>query len=183
MVNGLALKRKPMAARQPIIAFDAKMYRHFAIVTIALTGCIALFADGESREAVAETAVSVAKYEPKKPKGPTLIIKNSDVGAGGGLDGFYRTAGTGDIGIQANQVRGLSRRALAEGDVKRKVDPKRLAQLGLTMEEFEALDEEAQERVLTMLNNGVSMTERYEGIERASRASAARSGGGSNSDF
>ena len=30
-----------------------KMYRHFAAVTVALTACLAFFADGEKREAVA----------------------------------------------------------------------------------------------------------------------------------
>ncbi len=33
-----------------------KMYRHFAIVTIALTACLALFADGENREFAEEQA-------------------------------------------------------------------------------------------------------------------------------
>lgn len=35
----------------------ARMYRHFAIVTIVVTALIALFADGEKREAVAATAM------------------------------------------------------------------------------------------------------------------------------
>ena len=34
-------------------AIPPKMYRHFAIVTVALTAAIALFANGENREAVA----------------------------------------------------------------------------------------------------------------------------------
>jgi hypothetical protein len=35
-------------------AIPLKMYRHFAVVTLALTSAIALFADGENRAAVAE---------------------------------------------------------------------------------------------------------------------------------
>lgn len=35
----------------------ARMYRHFAVVTIVVTALIALFADGEKREAVAATAM------------------------------------------------------------------------------------------------------------------------------
>lgn len=33
-------------------AVPPKMYRHFAVITIAITGCVALFADGDKREMV-----------------------------------------------------------------------------------------------------------------------------------
>jgi hypothetical protein len=44
-----------MAQSAPIIPINAKMYRHFAIATVMITGCLALFASGENREALAET--------------------------------------------------------------------------------------------------------------------------------
>ena len=31
------------------------MYRHFAVVTVAITACLAIFADGENRQALADT--------------------------------------------------------------------------------------------------------------------------------
>lgn len=39
----------PAARALPI---SPSVFRHFAIITIAITGCVALFADGESREAI-----------------------------------------------------------------------------------------------------------------------------------
>lgn len=38
----------------PSFGIPPKMYRHFAVVTVLLTACIALFADGERRDAIAE---------------------------------------------------------------------------------------------------------------------------------
>lgn len=40
----------PAARTLPI---PPSLFRHFAMITIAITGCVALFADGESREAIA----------------------------------------------------------------------------------------------------------------------------------
>ena len=40
----------PAARTLPI---PPSMFRHFAMITLAITGCVALFADGESREAIA----------------------------------------------------------------------------------------------------------------------------------
>lgn len=44
-----------MARPAPIIPIDGKMYRHFAIATVMITGCLAMFASGENREALAST--------------------------------------------------------------------------------------------------------------------------------
>ena len=35
-----------------MIPVDAKMYRHFAIATVLITGCLAMFASGENRQAI-----------------------------------------------------------------------------------------------------------------------------------
>ena len=43
-----------MSRSAPIIPVNAKMYRHFAIATVMITGTLALFADGENREALEE---------------------------------------------------------------------------------------------------------------------------------
>ena len=47
-----------MAQTAPIIPVNAKMYRHFAIATVLITGCLAMFASGENREALTETIES-----------------------------------------------------------------------------------------------------------------------------
>lgn len=43
-----------MSRSAPIIPVNAKMYRHFAIATVMITGTLALFADGENRQALEE---------------------------------------------------------------------------------------------------------------------------------
>ena len=69
-----------MARRTRKAAVDAKMYRHFAVVTVCLTAALAIFADGENRKAVAEgieaherqTALEraeVAKFGQDNPQG------------------------------------------------------------------------------------------------------------------
>jgi len=47
-----------MARPAPIIPVDGKMYRHFAIATVLITGCLAMFASGENRQALAESIES-----------------------------------------------------------------------------------------------------------------------------
>ena len=51
-------------ARLQTPAIPAKMYRHFAVVTLLLTASVAFFADGENREAVA-AQVAEKKQETK----------------------------------------------------------------------------------------------------------------------
>ncbi len=46
-----------MSRVAPAIPVTAKMYRHFAIVTVGITACLAMFADGENREAVHDSIV------------------------------------------------------------------------------------------------------------------------------
>lgn len=66
-VNPLALMRKSMsriAKSQPV---SASMYKHFAIVTVVATACLAMFASGESRESIAREATRIAE-KPNTPK-------------------------------------------------------------------------------------------------------------------
>ncbi|MCB2076592.1 MAG: hypothetical protein KDE55_02725, partial [Novosphingobium sp.] len=47
--------------------FDPKVYRHFAIITVIATGCLALFADGENKEYVREqTELNQSASEARK---------------------------------------------------------------------------------------------------------------------
>lgn len=43
-----------MAARRPIIAVPKNLYKHFAVLTVVLTACVAMFAEGDSREQIAK---------------------------------------------------------------------------------------------------------------------------------
>ncbi len=42
-----------MSRRMPAPVLSPRVFRHFAVVTVAVTACIAMFADGENREAIA----------------------------------------------------------------------------------------------------------------------------------
>jgi len=57
-------------ARTTTPAIPAKMYRHFAVVTLALTAAIAMFADGESQSSAVQLAGTrhPARARPAKPK-------------------------------------------------------------------------------------------------------------------
>jgi hypothetical protein len=43
-----------VSARPPIISVPRSLYKHFAVVTVAITLCVAMFADGSKREQFAE---------------------------------------------------------------------------------------------------------------------------------
>lgn len=43
------------------------MYKHFAIITVVATACLAMFADGESRETIGAEATRIAE-KPNTPK-------------------------------------------------------------------------------------------------------------------
>jgi hypothetical protein len=51
-----------MRRAAPVIPVSSRLFRHFAVVTVVITAGLAMFANGENREAVAET---IAKREAK----------------------------------------------------------------------------------------------------------------------
>lgn len=176
-----------MPKYEPFIAINAKTYRHFAVITICLTGAIALIADGEKRETVANTAVAVAKYTPEKPKTPSLIIK-ADTTKNANMDAFYREGSynldsfsDGNGGSNGGSIGGNT--SLASVARVSKIDARRLASVGLTRKQFDALSPQEKERILRKLNQGMSVSERNKTIENATAKSLARSGVAQSSDF
>ena len=67
------------AQSQPV---TARMYRHFAIFTVAITAAMALFADGENREAVAS---EIAKQRPVQPGGAVGTLVRKELRPTGGF--------------------------------------------------------------------------------------------------
>lgn len=61
-------------ARTRTPPIPANMYRHFAILTIALTASVALFADGESRNAVTQRVADHRREVQDRP-GKHLVAK------------------------------------------------------------------------------------------------------------
>lgn len=57
-------------ARTVTPTIPPKMYRHFAVVTVMLTTTVALFADGENRQAAAATQSLASPQESAEPQSP-----------------------------------------------------------------------------------------------------------------
>ena len=62
-----------MARREQSTAVTAKMYRHFAVLTVAVTLMVGLFADGETREAAA-SEVRAVPLSPQSAR-PTQLVR------------------------------------------------------------------------------------------------------------
>lgn len=83
------------------IPVPAKMYRHFATITIVITACIALFADGERREAIgAEIRADQKRQEMRaldaQRNGPTRLGGTEQFNRGSGFG--EESSGGGDVG-------------------------------------------------------------------------------------
>ena len=61
-----------MARRAQTKAVTAQMYRHFAVLTVGVTLAVGVFADGESRKAIASEAHAAG---PKPLAGPTKLVR------------------------------------------------------------------------------------------------------------
>ncbi|WP_160603593.1 hypothetical protein [Pontixanthobacter aquaemixtae] len=160
------------------------MYRHFALVTIALTAAIALFADGEKREAVAGGVETAKEYVQDVDLEPKLVVRNSNAGAASpGLDTFYSGGGGQDIignGF-ASSTPAASRRL---SKLSKSVSDAELAKLGLTREQFLALSDQEKEAVLTKLNNGENPVVTESVVQNSTAASLRRSGrSGQSADY
>lgn len=68
------LKRGAMARVAPALPISPKLFRHFAVVTLVITCCIAMFADGEGREAMA------AQIDERKKQNDLLVAQAKTVG-------------------------------------------------------------------------------------------------------
>ena len=173
-----------MARRQTVLAFDAKMYKHFALVTLALTGAIALFADGEKRAVVVEKATEIQEFAEKKEDKSGLIIRNSDAGAGRGpgLSGFYSDVGQNIYGTGfASSSPHTSRRLIK---LAKSVTDAQLAQLGLSREQFLAMSDQDKQSILSKINNGKESFASESTVKNSTAASLRRSGGsGQSADY
>lgn len=86
-----------MARAAPTLPISPRMFRHFAVITVAITGCVALFADGEGREAIASELAA------RQQKNQVLIAEAEKVGKR--TVGFDRTsAGKGAVAAANDSV-------------------------------------------------------------------------------
>ncbi len=92
-----------MRRAPPALAISPKVFRHIAMLTVAITGCIGMFADGESRQAITDTIARrqmhnsalaaeagkrhVGMHNLKLGEGRKAVFQiQPEIGDGGGVD-------------------------------------------------------------------------------------------------
>ncbi len=148
------------------------MYKHFAIVTLCVTGVVAMLADGENQEAINAHAEATAQHVAKAKKNtvPKLVIKTegrSDRGSGGGYE-------SGGSGYSAGADSSIIPDALASVNSGNEIGF--LDEVGLTPQSFAQLTEQQKEMIRLQAQNQMSPEERARQMQAAMAASAARSG-------
>jgi hypothetical protein len=163
-----------------------KVYRHFAVVTVAVTTLMAVFADGENRQAISSTVEErqhdqqLKRKEAEKFGQPVLKMEQDDSGGGR----FASDSETGGGGGLANDGGGHSSRY---GSVAEVVGPQMVPagyrQHSLTDEQLAQLSPEEREALLDRMREarlGSSAQQRQQDLSRMMQASARRSGGDSD---
>lgn len=161
-----------------------RMYRHFAVITVALTGTMALFADGENRKAIAEEIAAreqrneLARANAEKFGKPRLVRKAPEATAG-----KFGPEPGGEFGQPMDDAGGGN----SGGYIPDYADaappahvPAAYGYFGLSPSEWEALSEEQREELRRQVRAGSALAaseERERQIERLRAASAARAGG------
>lgn len=149
------------------------MYRHFAIVTVAMTVAMAVFADGENRKVIANSAAQAAEQS----QGPELSgiklqeTRQSEHSANY-ADPSSGTSYSGSLSTSS---------ALRTTGTPSWVE--KLKHFGLTLAQFQALSKEEQAALLKVLNGPKPRIDEDAAIRRASASSLEASGGGEGADM
>jgi hypothetical protein len=169
-------------------ALNPALYRHFAVLTVACTLVLAIFSDGENREAVAteiraQHTAEVARMTASTPRyGKPTLKKAPQVG---------RFTGLGDTGVHfgdpmdftGSKVQRVGKLDLpAPARLGEQFAPQDYARFGISKEELAALSPAEREKLLARLRAGglpSDPKERQKMIEKLLAASATRSGSGS----
>ncbi len=164
-----------------------KMYRHFAAVTVGITGMLALFADGESREAVAaqiakQGEAAAERREDMRKAGNSTFTRPLK-SPGSYSEGSFDYSDTGGGGSYGAPMDGASGEGASAGFVpdefgtKKRSAPASYAKFGLTQEQWEALSEEERKRIREAALNRKSASQlqrEAEALKIASRNRANR---------
>ena len=159
-------------------AVTAKMYKHFAVVTVLITGAMAFMTDDRA----AAELQSAVREEPRgadaKAYGEAKLVRRSGganelppIATGWGADNYeLGMDGVGGTAVGSYIPTDMQVAAPSEDVLER---------LGITAEQFARLSPEDQRRLLRQAaggSGGVSAAQRRAQIERATEASRARSG-------
>lgn len=147
-----------------------KIYRHFAVVTVAVTLLVAIMADGESRETTAQAMTSPASSQPIRIEKPRKNERDGEA------EGSFGTIG-GQFGAPMMSPGG------GRNDSLRTAGPQQVAAsynpTGLSDEEWAKLTPAQREELLKKLRElqfGASSEQRAQQVARMVAASAQRSG-------
>ena len=173
-----------------------KMYRHFAVVTIALTATLALFADGENAEIVAEhlaereRAEQLRDAEARRLQGPR-VPAGSDLSPGsfaedGGGFGAPTAPVEGGGGGGYRPPAGSPAAARAAYTNPNRPGGRRAGPMQYSQAYLDSLTEEQYQALMQGIppEQRVNAAERQRQIDTLQRAGAQRAGGsGVNSDM
>lgn len=89
------------------LGIDPRMYRHFAVITLAMSTVVAVFADGDAQEAMAQSQ-KIAKHNAAETRAgkAKLTDKRSDrrKSGGGGFNGPYGAPMDGGAGGDSSYI-------------------------------------------------------------------------------
>lgn len=165
-----------------------KMYRHFAVVTIALTGVLALFADGENREIV-ETHLAERQQQAELRRisaeraGPRVVAAGSDMTAGSFPDDAGSFGAPTDTSVSGGGGRsGGFSSPNRPPQARARSGPRRAVIPGYAPEYTDGLGEADYRQLASGFDQSqlVSQEQRQRQIEALQRNSAQRSGSGTS---
>ena len=165
-----------MARRAHTKAVTTQMYRHFAVLTVGVTLVVGVFADGESREAIASEARAAA---PAPKAGPTELARKDTRARGsfGSDESFDQTFGAPMDSFGASAQDGVMPDNLAQSPEPGV--PASFTRYGVSSAVWASLSEEQRQALIDRHKAerlAAEAPERAKQIEGLLAASRARSG-------
>jgi len=163
-------------ARPAPTAITAKMYRHFAVLTLVATLGLAMFAEGENREAIAREVQQ--ETEPNPDRTPNdFVRKDSKQHGSFGTDDWV---GGEIVPSSTSSAPSPPEPPLAESAKLRAGMPVGHTVYGMSAADWAALNEEQKSEVIAhqlQAQDAMMKPERQQQIDKLLAASRARSGG------
>lgn len=179
IVNDTLLRPQYMASASPhLLGIDPKMYRHFAVLSIGLSIIIAVFADGETQDAMAQNEQRAQIKRADEDKFGKAKLADHRTGSPrhssqGGFNGNYGAPMDGSAGSGGNSSYVPPNLALTNSTIIIEVDQAALARMSPEQRKayLKRLEDERQRR----LQEGPVVPSPQQ-ISALAAASAARSG-------
>ena len=151
-------------------AIPPSMYRHFAVMTLLLTTALAMFADGENREAHATLTAKPAA----RPSAPAVIATASPTTTS-------QTAGAWDADSEGESTFGQPMQRLISGASSMIPDLDQIVAPGYSPEYLASLSDEERQLLLQGLQDNGMLDADIQSDRAAALSAASRSRSGSAS--